>query len=61
MAECATLYTSEADAWKPGHRSVGGRFTETGFVVIDTVNGRIVCVEMLWYPEFVKALTELLP
>jgi len=59
--ECATVDTSEVDPWKAGHQTIGGRFTETGFLVVDTFDEHIVCIEMLWYPEFVKALTELLP
>ena len=38
-----------------------GGFTDTGYVLIDVDDDRIVCIETLFYPEFVKALRELLP
>jgi hypothetical protein len=61
MKECATVYTSAETLQRPGYRGVGGGFTDTGYVLIDVINERIVSIETLWYPEFVKALTELLP
>jgi hypothetical protein len=44
-----------------GQRGAGGGFEDTGYVLIDVSNEHIVCIETLFYPEFVKALTELLP
>ena len=64
MKECATVYTADTAAEMlqgPGYRGVGGGFTDTGFVLIDVSNERIVSIETLFYPEFVKALRELLP
>jgi hypothetical protein len=61
MEECATIYTAAETLHRPGYRGVGGGFTDTGYVLIDVANDRIVCIETLFYPEFVKALTELLP
>jgi hypothetical protein len=45
----------------PGQRGVGGGFEDTGYVLVDVADDRIVCIETLFNPEFVKALTELLP
>ena len=61
MEECATIYTSAETLQRPGYRGVGGGFEDTGYVLIDVSNEHIVCIETLFYPEFVKALTELLP
>jgi hypothetical protein len=61
MEECATIYTSAETVPEKGQRGAGGGFTDTGYVLIDVSNERIVSIETLWYPEFVKALTELLP
>ena len=65
MKDCATVYTaadtSPETLQGPAYRGVGGDFTDTGLVLIDVSNERIVSIETLWYPEFVKALTELLP
>jgi hypothetical protein len=61
MEECATVYTAAETLQRPGYRGVGGGFTDTGFVLIDVSNERIVSIETLWYPDFVKALRELLP
>jgi hypothetical protein len=61
MKECATVHTTAETINQPGWRGVGGRFTDTGFVLIDVISERIVGIETLWYPEFVKALRELLP
>ena len=61
MEECATVYTAAETVPGPGQRGVGGGFEDTGYVLIDVADDRIVCIETLFYPEFVKALTELLP
>jgi hypothetical protein len=61
MEECATVYTAAETVPGPGQRGVGGGFEDTGYVLIDVSNERIISIETLWYPEFVKALTELLP
>ena len=59
---CATFYTAPrpAGAYGPGHDSiivddVGG------FVVLDLVDGRIRCVEVLSQPDVRDALHSLLP
>ena len=59
--DCTTIYTAAETVTGPGQRGVGGGFEDTGYVLIDVSNERIVCIETLFYPEFVKALTELLP
>jgi hypothetical protein len=62
--ECATVYTADTAAETlqgPGYRGVGGSFTDTGYVVIDVDDDRIVCIEILGSPKLAKALTELLP
>ena len=61
MEDCATVYTAAETVPGPGQRGVGGGFEDTGYVLIDVSNERIVCIETLFYPDFVKALTELLP
>ena len=61
MEECATVYTAAETVQRSGYRGVGGGFTDTGYVLIDVSNECIVSIETLFYPEFVKALTELLP
>src|ERR1035441_583356 len=61
MEECATVYTAAEAVPGTGQRGIGGGFQDTGYVLIDVSNERIVCIETLFYPEFVKALTELLP
>ena len=61
MEECATVYTAAETLQGPGYRGVGGGFTDTGYVLIDVADNRIVCIETLFYPKFVRALTELLP
>jgi hypothetical protein len=61
MEDCATVYTAAETLQRPGYRGVGGGFTDTGYVLIDVSNECIVCIETLFYPEFVRALTELLP
>jgi hypothetical protein len=61
MEDCATVYTAAETVPGPGQRGVGGGFEDTGYVLIDVADDRIVCIETLFYPEFVKALTELLP
>jgi hypothetical protein len=59
--ECATVCTSAETVHQPGYRGVGGDFTDTGLVLIDVCDEHIISIETLWYPEFVKAVTELLP
>lgn len=62
MEECATVYTSADDEQRTRYRGTGGYLPDAqGYVLIDVSNERIICIEMLGYPEFVKALTELLP
>jgi hypothetical protein len=61
MEECATVYTAAETVPGKGQRGAGGGFEDTGYVLIDVSNERIVSIETLWYPEFVKALRELLP
>ena len=66
MEECATVITAEvpvrAAVHQQGYRGVGGDFTDTGGIVhIDVCDEHIISIETLWYPEFVKAVTELLP
>ena len=60
--ECATIYTSTGEEPTSGCRGTGGHMPDAkGYVLIDVCNERIICIETLSYPEFVKALTELLP
>ena len=60
--ECATIYTSADEEPTSEGRGIGGHLAGAkGYVLIDIRNERIICIEMLEYPEFVKALTELLP
>ena len=59
--DCATVYTAAGTVPGKGQRGAGGGFEDTGYVLIDVSNEHIVCIETLFYPEFVKALTELLP
>jgi hypothetical protein len=59
--DCATVYTAAEAAPGPGQRGVGGGFEDTGYVLIDVDDERIVCIEMLGSPTLAKALTELLP
>jgi len=62
MEECATVYTRADDEQRAPYRGTGGHLSDAkGYVLIDVSNERIVCIEMLGYPEFVKTLTELLP
>jgi hypothetical protein len=61
MEDCATVYTAAETVPGTGQRGVGGGFVETGYVVIDVTDDRIVCIEMLGSPKLAKALTELLP
>jgi len=60
--ECATVYVSTGEEPTSTGRGIGGHLPDAkGYVLIDIRNERIICIEMLEYPEFVKALTELLP
>ncbi len=60
--ECATVYTSTGEESTSGCRGTGGHLPgANGYVLIDVCNERIICIETLCYPEFVKALTKLLP
>jgi hypothetical protein len=60
--ECATVYTSTGEEPRSGYRGTGGYLEGAkGYVLIDVCNEHIICIETLDYPEFVKALAELLP
>jgi hypothetical protein len=59
--DCATVYTAAETVPGPGRRGVGGGFEDTGYVLIDVADDRIVCIEILGSPKLAKALTELLP
>jgi hypothetical protein len=59
--DCATVYTAAETTPGPGQRGVGGGFEDTGYVLIDVDDDRIVCIEILGSPKLAKALTELLP
>src|ERR1039458_8482939 len=61
MEECATVYTAADPVAGKAQRAAGGGFEDTGYELSDVSNERIVSIETLWYPEFVKALRELLP
>jgi hypothetical protein len=60
--ECATVYTSTGEEPTSTSRRTGGHLPDAkGYVIIDVRNERIICIEMLEYPEFVSAVRELLP
>ena len=60
--ECATIYTSTGEEPPSGRRGTGGHLPDAkGYVLIDVCNEHVVCIEILCYPEFVKALAELVP
>jgi hypothetical protein len=59
---CATFYTvpKPAGAWGPGHRTIE-LGCKTGMLILDVVNDRITCVEVLDRDDVRRKLHELLP
>jgi hypothetical protein len=59
---CATFYTAlpPQGAYGPTHRNIG-LDPEDGMIILDVEHGRIVCVEILYRPDFRRRLLELLP
>ena len=59
---CATFYTAERPegAWQGDHRNLllG---PERGMLIVDVVDGRIACVEVLDRPDFKAVLDRALP
>lgn len=59
---CATFYTQPRPkgAYGPGHRNVEVSF-ENGILILDVVQEKIVCVEVLYRDEIKKVLHSALP
>ena len=59
---CATFYTTARPngAWGAGHENVS-LDTENGFLILDLVNHKIVCVEVLDKKEIKQKLDKVLP
>src|ERR1039457_249377 len=53
--DCATVHTAAETAPGPGQRAVGGGFEDTGYVLIDVDDDRIVRIEILGSPELGNA------
>jgi hypothetical protein len=59
---CATMYTQPrpAGAWGPEHCTIPLEPSE-GMLIIDVVDSRIACIEVLYRDEVRKVLHKLLP
>jgi hypothetical protein len=61
-SSCATFYTAArpVGAWGVGHENVSLN-SKTGFLILDLVDRRIVCVEVLDREEIKQMLDKILP
>jgi hypothetical protein len=59
---CATFYTAPKPngAYGAGHKNVIVG-SATGMIILDVVNGEIMCVEVLYRPDVQKGLFAVLP
>jgi hypothetical protein len=59
---CATIYTQPkpAKAYGPSHRNVP-LTPEKGMIILDVVDGKIACVEILYRDEIRSKLLKVLP
>jgi hypothetical protein len=59
---CATFYTAprSAEAWGAGHENIP-LSSESGLLVLDLLNRKIVCVEVLDRSEIKEKLDKILP
>jgi hypothetical protein len=59
---CSTFYTQPkpVGSYGPGHRNVA-LTPDTGYLILDVVSGRIMCVEVLYRDEIRQALIAAIP
>jgi hypothetical protein len=59
---CATFYTvpRPSGSWGPGHRNIS-LDCERGMLILDVVNERLTCIEVLNREEIRQKLHEILP